>query len=317
MSSPKTGRPGSDARLRRLLAMVPWVASADGPKVDEVCTRFGITREELRGDLELLYLCGIPPYGPGDLIQAEISRGRVWIRLADYFAAPLRLTAAEALAVVAAGTGLLATAGTDPEGPLARGLQKLAASLGIDVDETVDIELGEPSGAVLDDLRRAVEERRAVSFAHYSYGRDQWGDRTVEPWRVFSSAGSWYVYGWCRTAAGERLFRLDRIRDVAVLDETFTPPAKVSTPPLYNPRPDDPVVVLELAPDARWVVETHPVESVDELPGGWLRVQLRVSQKAWLERLLLRLGPSARAVRGADGVAAGAARRILARYGDR
>ena len=53
------GRPRSDDRLRRLLAMVPWVAANDGPAVDEVCARFGIDEKQLAADLELLFLCGL------------------------------------------------------------------------------------------------------------------------------------------------------------------------------------------------------------------------------------------------------------------
>ena len=74
-------------------------------------------------------------------------------------------------------------------------------------------------------------------------------------------------------------------------------------------------MTLDLAPGAHWVVERYPIEGAVDLGEGVLRARLRVSSKAWLERLLLRAGPSASVVSGADGVAAGAARRILATYG--
>ena len=35
------------ARLQRLLSMVPWIAANDGPTVDEITSRFGITPDEL------------------------------------------------------------------------------------------------------------------------------------------------------------------------------------------------------------------------------------------------------------------------------
>ena len=197
--------------------MVPWVAAAEGPTVEEVCARFSITESDLAEDLELLFLCGVPPYGPDDLIEADISEGRVWIRLAEYFSAPLRLTPAEGLALVAAGTGLLAAPGTDPEGPLARALAKVAASLGVDPDATIDVELGDVAVPVLDSLRAADRVHHRVTFDYYSFGRDEWTRRHVDPYRVFSSSGQWYVFGHCHTAGATRLFRLDRIR--AVSDE--------------------------------------------------------------------------------------------------
>ncbi|HEX2040633.1 MAG TPA: WYL domain-containing protein [Acidimicrobiales bacterium] len=307
-------RPGADERLRRLLALVPWVAANDGPTVEEVCTRFGCTEAQLLADLDLLFVCGVHPFSPDTLIEVDVDEGRVWIRYADWFSRPLRLTAAEGLALVAAGAALLAAPGTDPEGPLARGLAKLAAVLGVDPDEAVEIELGDADPAVLATVRQAVDDRRRLQVEYYSYGRDAWARRTIEPYRVFSAAGQWYVSAFALDAGEERLFRLDRMRAPVLLEERFEPPPEPPPPAVYRPRPDDPVVVLELAPEARWVAERYPVEAAEELGGGRLVVTLRVSERPWLERLLLRLGPAAVVRSGADGVAAEAAARVLARY---
>lgn len=307
-------RPGTDERLRRLLALVPWVAAHDGPTVDEVCARFDCTEAQLLADLDLLFMCGVHPFSPDTLIEVDVDEGRVWIRYADWFARPLRLTPAEGLALLATGAALLAAPGTDPDGPLARGLAKLAAVLGVDPEEAVEIDLGDAPADVLATIRRAVEERRRIEVEYYSYGRDVWARRTIEPYRVFSAAGQWYVPAWSLDAEAERLFRLDRMRAPTLLDEHFDPPTKTTPTAVYHPRPDDPAVVLELVPEARWVAERYPVENVEELDGGRLLVKLRVSERPWLERLLLRLGPAAEVRTGAEGVAADAAARVLARY---
>ena len=87
--------------------------------------------------------------------------------------------------------------------------------------------------------------------------------------------------------------------------------------PVFEAGADDPRIVLDLTPRARWVAEQYPMESVEELNGGALRVTLVVAETAWLERLLLRLGREATVVSGAEGVSATAAARVLRRYGDR
>ena len=107
----------ADDRLQRLLAVMPWVAGRDGPRLEEVCARFDCREDELVDDLELLFLCGLHPYTPDMLIDVDIADGRVWIRYADYFARPLRLTPAEGLALLAAGRTLLVTPGADPAAP--------------------------------------------------------------------------------------------------------------------------------------------------------------------------------------------------------
>ena len=307
-------RSGADARLRRLLALVPWVAARDGPSVEEVCSRFGCTEAELIDDLDLLFLCGVHPFTPDTLIDVTVEQGRVWIRFADYFSRPLRLTPAEGLALVAAGSARLAVPGTDPNGPLASGLAKLAAGLGVDPDEAVGVELGEAPAEVLATLQKASSQLRQVEVEYYSYGRDRWSRRVIDPHRVYNNAGQWYVAAWCHRAVADRLFRVDRMRSVRFLDASFEPRADTGPPPLYAPRPDDPTVVLELDPPARWVAEQYPHEGAEELEGGRVRVRLRVSARPWLERLLLRVGPYGRLVEGDETVRPAAAARVLARY---
>jgi proteasome accessory factor C len=304
----------ADDRLQRLLALIPWVASRDGPGLNEVCARFGCTEAELVDDLQLLFLCGLHPYTPDVLIDVDIADGRVWIRYADYFSRPLRLTPAEGLALLAAGRTVLATAGGDEEGPLARGLDKLARAMGVDAGHAVEIELAPVAEDMLSTIRDAVAARRQVEIDYYSFGRDEQARRVVDPYALFSAGGQWYVSGWCHRVDDERLFRVDRISTATLLDATFDPP---STPPelaAYRPDADDPRVTLDLDASARWVAEQYPVEKVEELAGGGLRVTLVASQPAWLERLLLRLGPRVTVVEGDADTARRAARRLIVRY---
>ena len=307
----------TNARLRRLLAVVPWVVERDGPLVTEVCERFSCSESELVEDLRLLFLCGLHPYTPDALIDVDIAEGRVWIRYADYFSRPLRLTAAEGLALLAAGRAALATPGSDASGPLARGLAKLGAALGVDAEQAVEVDLPGVPEEVTSAIDEAVRTRHQVEIDYYSYGRDEWTRRTVDPRAVGLAQGQWYLSAYCHTAVDERLFRLDRIRSATVLDTRFDPPPGPPAPPAYTPGHDDPRVTLELDPGARWVVEQYPTEAVDVTGDGGVRVRLAVSNRAWFERLLLRLGTAARVVDpGAAGVdVAGAARRVLARYG--
>lgn len=328
MSAGASSRPGADDRLRRLLAIVPWVVAQDGPTIDEVSDRFGIGRDELLADLDLLFLCGVHPFTPDTLMDVLVENDRVWIRYADVFARPLRLTPEEGLFLVASGATLLAATGADPQGPLARGLEKLARVLGVEPGETIEIDLGHASPEVLATLRQAVVDARQVEIDYYSYGRDERTRRVVEPSAVFTAEGEWYLSAWCTRAQAGRRFRVDRIRAITVLDRRFEAPGTggqplpgtavtFERPVVFEARADDPRLVLELAPSARWVVEQYPTERVEEIGGGFLRVTLAAGERAWLERLLLRLGPSARVVEGNSTLAREAAERVLRRYGRR
>lgn len=317
MTPDSNPRPGADDRLRRLLAIVPWVVAQDGPTIDEVCVRFDIAHDQLLADLDLLFLCGVYPFTPDTLMEVLVEDNRVWIRYADFFARPLRLTPEEGLFLVASGETLMAATGADEDGALARGIAKLAGVLGIEPGESIEIDLGRASPEVLTTLRRAVVDHRQVEIDYYTYGRDERTRRVVEPHAVFTAEGEWYLGAWCTLAQARRRFRVDRIRGITMLDRRFEAPGHSDGRIVFEPRDDDPRMVIDLAPGARWVVEQYPTEHVEELADGFLRATLIVGGRAWLERLLLRLGPSAQVVDGSPSPARDAAERVLRRYGRR
>jgi proteasome accessory factor C len=90
---------------------------------------------------------------------------------------------------------------------------------------------------------------------------------------------------------------LDRITGAEVLEASATPPEGLGlhdlSQGLFQPDPEDPLAVIDLQPQARWVSEYYPCEAVEELGDGRLRVSLRFSDPGWLQRLVLRLGGSA------------------------
>lgn len=222
-------RGAATTRLRRLLAMVPWLAANDGPSVDDVCARFGLTTAELQADLDLLTLyVGVPPFTPDQFFEMTIEGGRVFARVTPSLDRPLRLTPAEGLALVVAGRALVAD-DHDPDDPdgeggaLARGLDKIAGLLGIDPDDAVDIDLGPADDTTLALLRRAVTEGRQVEIDHYGEARDERQRRVVDPWRVANVGGSWYLSGFDHLREAERSFRIDRILAARALDAPARP----------------------------------------------------------------------------------------------
>ena len=314
-----TARPArltATERLRRMLAIVPWVAAQpDGATIDEICSRFDLDRAQLLASLDTAFMVGLYPYTPDALIDVMVEGDRVRLRLPDFFTRPLRLTAEQTLALLAAGRSLANLEGTDADGPLARGLAKLSTAVGS--DRAVDVELGRTAGALVPVLQEAVAGHRQIELDYYSYGRDELTVRRIDPWRLHAEQGAWYLEAWCHASDDVRVFRLDRMARVELRDETFTPPDDMTVMSIFTPSPDDPRVHIDLSPQARWVIEQYPVEALEERSDGAVRVTLAVTAVPWLERLLVGLGPDAVLVdapAALTDVGARAARRILERY---
>jgi proteasome accessory factor C len=294
--------------------MIPWIVAHEGPSVKEVCSRFGLSAAELASDIELLYLCGLHPYTPDLLIEAEIRDNRVWVSYADYFSRPLRLTPVEGLGLLAAAKTLLAVPGTDADGPLARGLAKLGATVG--ADEALQVHLGTAPEELLSQLRSAAEDATAVDIDYLSFSRNERTTRLIDPDHVFVAQGQWYVSGWCHLANASRTFRVDRIAAARSTGEPRRTEPAPHPPGLFTEVPAGGEAVLLLASADHWVIEQYPLLDRTEGGDGRLRVRLAVSDSAWLDRLALRLSPESTIESGPDqwGGSAAAAQRVLARY---
>ena len=289
--------PRASERLRRLLVVVPYLVRHPGAELAEVTRLFGVAEDELVDDLHLLFMSGLPPYGPGDLIDVEIQEGRVWISMADYFERPLRLTRSEAITLYLRGTELAAMQEV-PEAPaLDSALTKLRDRLGAEtlggLPERVEAAGGGRSAEMLEVVREAVAGRRRLEIEYYAASSAATSTRAIDPEEVFYAIGNWYVVAWDHLSNEERLFRADRIRRAEPTEERFEPRGLAGAGrTLYTPTEQDVEVRLLLQPDARWVAEYYEVTQAVDRENGALEVTLPARRLEWVERLVLRLSGS-------------------------
>jgi proteasome accessory factor C len=292
MSSDRTA-----GRLSRILALIPFVLAKDGVKVSEIMERFGYTEEELTRDLNTVFFCGLPGYTPGDLMEAYIDEDEVVIDAADYFARAPRLTPVEALGLMAAGMAIIGSGLASPE--LKRAVDKLAKAVLPDAGKTIDIDVSGDS-ANLAALKTAAAEQRVTRITYRSLGKETETVRDIEPWALVNTLGNWYVQGFCRLVEAERVFRVDRIRDLEVGEERFERPESLTEPEIaYTPSDEDVVARIRLKPAARWVLDYYPVDLLKETKTG-IDIRFSSPDSEIPARLLLRLGSQARLLEGEE-----------------
>lgn len=327
----------STARVARLLTMVPWLLAHQGVPVADAAREFGLSPKALERDLALLFLCGLPGGMPDDLIEAEWETGRIYLGNADTIARPLRLSLEEAITLIVALRAIEATGQLGDGQVVGSTLAKLEAATGSaarplveHAERRIHVEVADEAETDrLLTLRDALHARRRTRLHYLVASRDELTVRDVDPMRLFAQDGHWYLEAYCHRARDVRLFRLDRIESLQVLDADGTPPAQAldrrrdPDAGVFQSMPGDIEVELELEPGARWVADYYPYDSLTELvdddgePSGRTRLVLRVGNTGWVRRLLWRLGGQARVLAPADlarEVEQGAAQALLA-YG--
>jgi proteasome accessory factor C len=287
------------ARLARLLTMVPWLVNRQGIDVQQAADDLGVSVAQLEADLNLLFLCG---YGqmPDELIEADWEGGKVFVGNADTIARPLRLGVDEAVTLMVGLRSLREVPGLAARDAVDRALAKLedAAGSAAAPASRVRAELADGASAeLLARARQAIADHRRVHLRYLVPARDESTERDVDPMRVVGLDGRWYLEGWCHRAEDTRMFRMDRVEELTVLDVDGTPPDEAEerdlTDGTFRPSAADLVVTLRLLPGATWVADYYPVESTEDVPpadGGGLLVRLRTADTAWLRRLVWRLG---------------------------
>lgn len=311
MSARRGPRPVHE-RLRRLLVILPWLAERGEASLAEMTARFQVTERELIADLEQVACCGLPPF-LDECIDLFIDDGVAYMGVPRFFTRPLRLTAPEGFALLAAGRTALALPGAEASGPLARALDKLEAVLG---EDSIVLDLAEPPTTAA--LVQAAQRGERVRITYWAASNGEQTERVITPRAVYTDRGRWYVVADDDRSGDERIFRVDRVLECVPLGE-FVALREVEAP-MGDAWFDDlaessgaVVATLELEPAGRWVVERYPARVLDDTGDVW-RVELAVGSEQWLRTLLVHLGGSARVLAPVEwtGLAAAAAARLLA-----
>ncbi|MGH3426665.1 MAG: helix-turn-helix transcriptional regulator [Mycobacteriales bacterium] len=285
-----------DDRLSRLLLLVPYFLARPGLRLSEAAGELEVTEDQLREDLQLLFLCGLPGYGPGDLIDMSVVDDEVTITYDAGISRPLRLTADEATALMVALRALGDVPGLAAKEVVHRALLALETAAGGGSGPSVSV----AAPAHLDEetmrvVSGALDRGRALRLRYYTAGRDVISERVVDPIRLLLVSGTAYLQAWCRRAEATRTFRIDRIEAASELGEPSvpreTPPEDSLIDGVFTPARDAILVTLRVGERSRWITEYYPCEQVQ--PDGdrcWV-VSLRANNLEWARRLVMGCQP--------------------------
>jgi proteasome accessory factor C len=332
----RRGARNAQDRVRQLLIMLPWLMERGEVPLAAVAERFGLSESEVTKDLELVAMCGLPPY-VDEMVDVFVDDGMVFVGVPRLFTRPLRLTAPEGFALLVAARAAMELPGADPDGPLARGLAKLADALGqagLDAlgragDDTAGVVVDLERPALTDEIVDAVGDGAELAIDYFSPVRGDVSRRTVVPRHVFADAGNWYLVAdnvsessvsessvsessvsesSAIGGSGERVrrtFRIDRIESLERTGTRHQIDHDAGAPSAFFTDIDVPRARLRLLPPAQWIIDRYPVDSVERPVERTAKrsaipdavdVVLPIASEWWLNRLLVRLGPNAQLI---------------------
>ncbi|MFD1258666.1 helix-turn-helix transcriptional regulator [Mucilaginibacter terrae] len=213
-------------RIDRISAILIQLQSRRVVKAQNIADRFAVSLRTVYRDMRTLEEAGVPIIG-------EAGQG---YSLADgYRLPPIAFTLEEATAFITAEK-LVESLTDEVNGSNYRSaMYKIRAVLrstdkdyleGMDSRIEVLKASRPPQMQVgvnpLQLILKAITLKRVISLKYFSYYRQEYSQRCVEPVGVFYLDNYWHLIAWCKVKQDYRDFRFDRMMNVQLTDEEVT-----------------------------------------------------------------------------------------------
>ena len=284
------------SELRDLLVLFEWLSARSGCSVDEACERFGLDRDELSSVIDTLAQVGFLPESPDLLLSAYIDDESDTVHVMPFAGLEqgVSIELETALRLDTLATAFAEIAGSEPIGVTLRAIERLRAALRASGIEPgmVGADLALPGSEHVAPLGRAIADRAQLRLRYHAAGGEI-TERVVDPIGLFLDGG-WYLDAFDHLRDARRSFKLERIID---LDPTGVTVEEVRAPiGSLQVDPGTTEIILELAPEAAWLLEHLDGAEIVSTTRGRRRVRVTGGGFRWLIPLLLTAGADATVV---------------------
>lgn len=229
----------------------------------------------------------------------------------DFGLPSISLSEGEAVAVFLAQKVLSQYKGTPFEKPIQRAMAKILCVLPEEIsvdfslfDSAISFATGELRGdkeevaRMFEIITQAIKECRVLKMDYYTASRDKETSREVHPYHLRHWQNSWYLIGYCCVRDEIRIFAVDRIRRLEVIDDRYLRPSDFSVEEFLGgslgiERGGKARVVIRFdEQQARFIRERewHPSQVVEELEDGGVTLTMDVQGLGEVKRWILGYG---------------------------
>ncbi len=313
---PKKAFSNGEDRFNFMLAVSGYLLRNQGTStVAEVAQHFDVDADSVVQTLRTLNLAAAKfENRPEDLFYDidldELERGVIQFNSAESAPDVPHLTTKQASALAAGLHYLKGIPEFATQDELNDLLELLGAGDSAQISVAIDVKpASDSSNAEL--IRKAIIDNRQIS-CEYLNQRGESSERTIDPLTLSLDGQFYYLAGWCHLAEDMRIFRLDRMRKLAILDAVSSRSVKEVedyADRSYVAANSDIEVVVEVTPEAyRLISETQAIAEPKDQQSATIRATIRVGNLQNLGRLIAKYGGAARVI------APEAAREVVKNY---
>ena len=201
-------------RINRLFEIVYLLMNRKNMTANELAEHFEVSKRTIFRDVETLNAAGIPVY-------AMQGKGGGISILSRFILNKAVLSEDEQQQILVALQGMSAAWHMETEGILSR----LRSLFDIADDDWIEVDFSRwgnsaDDRAKFNSLKNAVINRRAISFT-YSNAYGETAERKAYPLKLAYKSMSWYLQAFCLTKNGYRTFKINRMRHIRTLEDSF------------------------------------------------------------------------------------------------
>jgi len=290
-------------KIERLMNTIIILKTHPGIQVESLARILDISNRTIYRDFSTLSLAGLPVHsftGP---------HGGYYID-EHYFLPPLRFTGEEAASLFLAGNFLLQQKGFPYQKNMVLALLKIENLLQKDnkkyireVKDSISFNIQklkdyEDYSETFACLNKAILNKKQVQLTYYTISRDEITIRTINPYHMMFRKGAWYLIAYCHWREKTKIFRIDRIKELHITEDTFTVSSKFSLSDYMGKswqvvRGEDQKIRVKIFPPAsRWAKEElrHPTQEIKKLSDGSIIFSAEVSGITEVKKWILGMG---------------------------
>jgi predicted DNA-binding transcriptional regulator YafY len=270
----------------RLFQIVYALLAKGTVTASELAAQLEVSTRTIYRDIEALSEAGIPVY-------ATQGKGGGISILENYVLQKSLVTETEQQQILFAIKGLASTSIIDTE----KLLTKLGALFKQRDMDWIEIDYtrwgnGQHDRRKLEQLKTGILERRCLTFSYFN-SEGIGSERKVKPTKLLYKAKAWYLQAFCLEKQDYRMFKVNRIRNLALSQERFDElPQSVIAPQTDSPK-ELVELVLRFSPSAAYRVYDEFDDSlIERQPDGSFIVTVEFPFDNWVCGWLLSFGTS-------------------------